>query len=148
MWRNISSLMAMLVVLAIVICMGIAIGIILPRFIQTQYPKKGILSISGSNAFYDSTTNTLWITIRGIYQGIESARIVSIKILIPNSVNTIPVKVISGSNLLIPNSYFKIIAKASTTWIPERILVEVTYCFEDDTCQASARIIKIEKNPS
>lgn len=147
MWRNISSIISMLIILAVVMTMGFMIGVVIPEFIQAQTPKKGILAISGTSAIYDSATDTLWIVVSGVYQGVEQTRIVGVKVLVPDSVDTIPVKIVSGTDpRLNPNSYFKIILKASMTQAPEKIHVIIDYCFEDGTCQASAGTVEVRKN--
>lgn len=146
MQRTISNLISILIVLIIVIGIVISVGTIIPRFIQAQSPKKGILAISGSDAIYDLDTNILWIIVRGVYQGAESVQIVDIEIIVPGTTETIPVEVVSGGNLTLkPNSYFKIIARASTTQIPEKILVSINYCFRDNTCLSSVEFVKVEK---
>jgi hypothetical protein len=69
--RGISNLIAILMVIALVIGIGVAVGIILPKFMHSNAPKKGTLTLSGSDATYESSTRALWISIRGYYQGAE-----------------------------------------------------------------------------
>jgi len=79
--RSISNLVALLIAVVIAVGVGIAVAVIVPSLMASNAPKRGVLTISGSEALYDQTTGALWIELRGYYSGSEPINITSVTVL-------------------------------------------------------------------
>ena len=55
----------------------------MPALVEKQLPGKGAFSLTGE-AFYDISTSTLWITLRGTYQGADPVTLQTVHAVVYN----------------------------------------------------------------
>jgi len=79
--KAISNFIALMIAIAIAVGVAIVVAMIIPPMLSNNTPKKGVLSIGGSEAVYDTTSKMLWIDVRGYYSGSEPANILGVYVL-------------------------------------------------------------------
>jgi len=83
--RSVSNFIALMIAVAIAVGVAVAVAVTIPPMLSNNAPKKGVLSIGGTEAVYDSASKTLWIDIRGHYSGAEPATIADTYVLADTS---------------------------------------------------------------
>jgi len=79
--RSVSNFIALMIAVVIAVGVAVAVAVTIPPMLSNNAPKKGVLSIGGTEAVYDSASKTLWIDIRGHYSGAEPATITGTYVL-------------------------------------------------------------------
>jgi len=146
--KSISNLVAVLIAIGITIGVAIAVGMMMPELISRNTPKKGVLTLKGTEATYDFS-GTLWIEVRGQYSGAEPARISNITVIayLPSgSTSNVALTLLTSLSNVKPNSYFKAVLRStsSLTPAPSKIAVSIDYCFADNVCYTASEVVSVK----
>lgn len=146
--KSISNLVAVLIVVGITIGTAIAVSMIIPGLISRNAPKKGVLTLKGSEATYDPS-GTLWIEVRGQYSGTEPAKISTLTVVayLPSgSTSNVAVTLLTPLSDVKPNSYFKAVLRSASSLssAPLKIAVSIEYCFADNVCYTATEVVPVK----
>jgi len=141
--RSISSVHAMLIVLAVAVAVGVFVASVILAYINKNAPEKGVLSLAGSEAVYYKDEGVLWVTLRGEYTGADLAFVDTITVM--SGSKTLNLNILSATWRLEPNTYFKSVAtgSVSSSDIADKLVVTVQYCFSDGTCASTSATIPV-----